>query len=203
MKNTSMRVYTIIQECDGIIDFIDTVSEKDEAVSILKERLNGHGFQIQGDDPELIYEAYLAYVREEMDNIDDELVTMLVKDLGQKKIKLSELAKQDKSNGGRFFLYECPETGEYIDFEDLPDYVIDDRPSKKKFMIKITHEQNIEFTTETDEFENEIDFQEHLNEVGIDWKYLDKAAESNTSIEVIPVRVDSVVDREDWQYLFD
>ena len=30
-----------------------------------------------------------------------------------------DLSKQDKSNGGKFYLYESPETGEYIEPEEL------------------------------------------------------------------------------------
>ena len=42
-------------------------------------------------------------------------------------INLSTLAKQDATNDlSGIYLYEHPETGEYVWFEDLPDYVVDD-----------------------------------------------------------------------------
>ena len=46
-------------------------------------------------------------------------------------MKLSELAKQDATNdNGGIYLYEHPESGEYVWFEDLPDYVEDDRKTE-------------------------------------------------------------------------
>ena len=51
-----------------------------------------------------------------------------MKNLTIDNIKLSELAKQDATNDGEgIMLYECPESGEYVYIEDLPDFVeIDD-----------------------------------------------------------------------------
>ena len=37
---------------------------------------------------------------------------------------ISEIGRQDATNDNSgIYLYECPETGEYVYYEDLPDYI--------------------------------------------------------------------------------